>query len=187
MTNATSPKPTRLRLSDVQLLLLSSAINRPDGSLLPPPATLGSQLDERCRKAVTGLLRRSFAEEQPTNDLTAVWREDGDAKIGAFITATGRAIVGAPETEQRSGAGQNTIPTPAPMDHPRPSSKIASVIAMLQRTEGASLDELVGTTNWLPHTTRAALTGLRRKGHIINKRSVDNTTRYFIGFLVIQG
>jgi hypothetical protein len=32
---------------------------------------------------------------------------------------------------------------------------------------GATLDELVAATNWLPHTTRAALTGLRRRGHEI--------------------
>jgi hypothetical protein len=181
MTKATDLKPTGPRLSDVQLLLLSSAINRSDGSLLPPPATLGWLLDERCRKAISGLLRRSFAAEQPTDDLAAVWREDGDAKMGAFITATGRAIVGAPETEQLSGAGQNIVSTPAPIDHPRPGSKIASVIAMLRRTEGTSLDELVLATSWLPHTTRAALTGLRKKGHVIDKRSVENTTRYFIG------
>lgn len=179
MTNAPNLKPARSRLSDVQLLLLSSAINRSDGGLLPPPATLASQLDERCRKAITGLLRRSFAEEQPTDDLTAVWREDGDAKIGTFITATGRAVIGLPDTEQSPDANQNAA-NPDPAAHPRPGSKIASVIAMLQRNEGASLDELVLATSWLPHTTRAALTGLRKKGHVINKRSVDNTTRYCI-------
>jgi DNA-binding MarR family transcriptional regulator len=40
---------------------------------------------------------------------------------------------------------------------------------LLQREEGATLGELIDATGWLPHTTRAALTGLRKKGHAIEK------------------
>jgi hypothetical protein len=36
------------------------------------------------------------------------------------------------------------------------------VIALLQQEQGATLAELIATTGWLPHTTRAALTGLRK-------------------------
>ena len=35
--------------------------------------------------------------------------------------------------------------------------------------EGATIDQLTGATGWLPHTTRAALTGLRQKGHAITR------------------
>jgi len=38
---------------------------------------------------------------------------------------------------------------------------------LLQRDCGATLDELVASTGWLPHTTRAALTGLRKRGFTI--------------------
>lgn len=62
----------------------------------------------------------------------------------------------------------------------RPESKIASVTGLLERDEGASLAELVTATGWLPHTTRAALTGLKKKGHVIVKAKVDNVTRYSI-------
>jgi hypothetical protein len=34
----------------------------------------------------------------------------------------------------------------------------------LQRDCGATLEELIAATDWLPHTTRAALTGLRKRG-----------------------
>jgi hypothetical protein len=51
---------------------------------------------------------------------------------------------------------------------------------MLQHAEGASLGDLVAATGWLPHTTRAALTGLRKKGHVIEKTKVDGTTTYRI-------
>ena len=33
---------------------------------------------------------------------------------------------------------------------------------------------------WLPHTTRAALTGLRKKGHAIERFRGDDETRYRI-------
>jgi len=38
------------------------------------------------------------------------------------------------------------------------------VIEMLSRSGGASLADLIAATGWLPHTTRAALTGLRKRG-----------------------
>ena len=46
----------------------------------------------------------------------------------------------------------------------KPVSKISMVADLLRRKGGATLAELVAATGWLPHTTRAALTGLRKKG-----------------------
>ncbi len=63
---------------------------------------------------------------------------------------------------------------------PTVPKKTATVIAMLQRQEGAALGDLVAATGWLPHTTRAALTGLRKKGHVIDKAKIDGTTTYRI-------
>jgi len=57
-------------------------------------------------------------------------------------------------------------------------TKIAQVIALLDRAEGSSLDEMVVATGWLPHTTRAALTGLRKKGYEIARTTVEGVTRY---------
>ena len=61
---------------------------------------------------------------------------------------------------------------------PKAESKIAQVIALLQRKEGTTLDEMVAVTGWLPHTTRAALTGLKRKGHTITSEKADDVRRY---------
>lgn len=49
----------------------------------------------------------------------------------------------------------------------RTGSKQALVIALLHRDGGATGDDLVAATGWLPHTARAALTGLRHKGFAI--------------------
>src|SRR5215207_5562683 len=58
--------------------------------------------------------------------------------------------------------------------HPREGSKQALVVELLSRPKGISLDDLVGATGWLPHTTRAALTGLRRRGFAIERMPADN-------------
>ena len=63
---------------------------------------------------------------------------------------------------------------------PRRGSKLALVIRLLERAEGASLDEMVAHTSWLHHSTRAALTGLRKKGWVITRVKCDDATRYFI-------
>jgi hypothetical protein len=39
---------------------------------------------------------------------------------------------------------------------------------------------MVEATGWLPHTTRAALTGLRKKGHVLEKSKRDDATCYRI-------
>lgn len=62
----------------------------------------------------------------------------------------------------------------------RGPSKIAAVITLLEREQGATLAEMVEATGWLPHTTRATLTGLKKKGHTITKDKRDDVTCYRI-------
>ena len=50
-----------------------------------------------------------------------------------------------------------------------PASKLSIVIDLLGRKKGACIEELASATGWLPHTTRAALTGLRRRGYEIER------------------
>ena len=50
-----------------------------------------------------------------------------------------------------------------------PQTKQALIIGLLQRESGATLDDLVAATGWLPHTTRAALTRLRQSGFMVDK------------------
>jgi hypothetical protein len=71
------------------------------------------------------------------------------------------------------------LPEPEqPPDRPRPSKK-AAVLALLTCPEGASLDEIVRTTGWLPHTSRAFLTGLRKKGlQLARTKDGSGTSRY---------
>ncbi len=45
----------------------------------------------------------------------------------------------------------------------RPDTKQAKLVAMLQRPEGASLDEIVAATGWQAHTVRGAIAGALKK------------------------
>jgi hypothetical protein len=46
----------------------------------------------------------------------------------------------------------------------RSGSNRALVLSLMQQTQGASVDDLLKATGWLPQTTRAALSGLRKQG-----------------------
>ena len=60
----------------------------------------------------------------------------------------------------------------------KPQSKSSLLLALLRREEGATLDQMVDATGWQPHTTRAALTGFRKKGHAITSEKVDGVRTY---------
>ena len=60
-------------------------------------------------------------------------------------------------------------------------TKQAAILGLLQRRRGASIDELTKATQWQAHSVRAALTGLRKKGHAIDRTKDDaGVTRYRI-------
>ncbi len=68
--------------------------------------------------------------------------------------------------------------TRAPVNHP---NKTDLVLDLLKRPEGATIAQLVEVTGWLPHTTRAALTGLKKKGHVVTSERVEGLRHYRIG------
>jgi hypothetical protein len=59
-------------------------------------------------------------------------------------------------------------------------SKPQQILDLLNRDCGATLLELATLANWLQHSTRAYLTGLRKKGHVIDSDKVDGVRRYRI-------
>ena len=56
---------------------------------------------------------------------------------------------------------------------PEKATKISRVLAMLEKPKGASLDALCKATDWQPHSARAALSGLRKAGHAIERLPGD--------------
>lgn len=59
-------------------------------------------------------------------------------------------------------------------------TKSATVLDLLRREQGSTLAELVEATSWQPQTARAVLTGLRKKGHAIERRRRGDITCYHL-------
>jgi hypothetical protein len=83
----------------------------------------------------------------------------------------------APAAGQIRGSKAKAKPAVAPA---KAETKSEVVLKLLRRSQGAILAELVAATGWLPHTTRAALTGLRKKGHVLEKSRRDDVSCYRI-------
>lgn len=54
------------------------------------------------------------------------------------------------------------------------------LVRLLKRDRGASISEIVKATGWQPHSTRAALTGLRKAGYTIDGEKTDKIRHYRI-------
>jgi hypothetical protein len=74
-----------------------------------------------------------------------------------------------PQSKPQSEGVELATATEPGADRPRASTKRALLIGMLERPEGASVAELGQRLGWLPHTVRAAFTGLRHAGREVTR------------------
>jgi hypothetical protein len=166
------------RLTNAQLVILTAAARRDDGYISPRDG----KADAAFSRTVGALLRQGLVDEAPVLAGQPCWRRDeNDRAFGALITQQGLAALGIVPVEAIDDAqvgpdAMGNAPREASVGEgdegckfSKPSTKRALIIGLLQRSGGASLDELIKATGWLPHTTRAALTGLRQKGYVLHK------------------
>jgi hypothetical protein len=187
-----------IKLTDTQIVMLSAAAQRDDRCLVAPQILKGSAT----QKLATKLIGAGFAKEIKAKPGAPVWRQDEQAGLSFALklTAAGaRAIViddssasdatseGTDPRVQVTTTGSQVVeatadvPAAAPSSSaPRGGTKLARVLELLQRDCGATLAELIATTDWLPHTTRAALTGLRKRGCAvtIDRRDKERGSTY---------
>ena len=175
------------KLTDTQLVVLSKAAAR-DDSLAVVPQKMNKAA---ASKVGSSLVARKLMRELKAKPGMPVWREDEDGRgISLMITRAGRDAIGvedeaevsteiiAPATKQKktsvtgkASTSKSTLASVA--SQPRDGSKQALVISMLSAKAGATIDALIDATGWLPHTTRAALTGLRKRGFEIERSRED--------------
>jgi hypothetical protein len=167
-----------VKLTDAQLVMLSAAAQREDLCLTAPDKMKGAILTKVSEKLVKlGLVREVGAKAG-----MPVWRrDDGGQSYALKLTAAGlQAIASDDGSEEAVARGEAPQPRPtadgtkasgpemigehATAFAPRAGSKLARVIELLQRHGGATIPTLIEATGWLPHTTRATLTGLRKRG-----------------------
>lgn len=164
---------TNLKLTDTQLVLLSAAAQR-DDLLITVPDTLKASA---VKTAVGKLLSQGLLEEVGVRSSEPAFRrDDRDQPVGLKLTRAGLAAIGldadtehAVSEEPMEVNSAHASLEAAAVRSPRDGSKRALVIELLRREQGASLDDLVQATGWLPHTTRAALTGLRQRGYMLTR------------------
>jgi hypothetical protein len=93
-------------------------------------------------------------------------------------TARARVQPNPDPTTTRTKAG---VPRGSRAVGPRPGTKTAKVLALLQRTQGASLKELRKATGWQPHSIRGFLSGTvgRRMGLKIRSIKTESGERRY--------
>ena len=178
-----------IKLTDTQLVLLSAAAQRKDLFLVAPPTLKGAT----AQKVASKLISAGFVKEVKAKASDPIWRRDEGASYALKLTAAGAKAIAVDEAAEPEDAGEESDalanrdqaailskldakdarpaeamePGPAGPSAPRGGSKLARVIALLERDHGATIEELIAATGWLAHTTRAALTGLRKRGYAV--------------------
>ena len=61
---------------------------------------------------------------------------------------------------------------------PQPASAQQQLMRLLLCDEGATIDQMVSATGWKPHSVRAAMTGFRKKGYVIDSDKLDAVRTY---------
>jgi len=127
-----------MKLTDTQTLILNTAIQSSDGRLSWFPDNLkGGARD----KVLGSLLRQGLiqidGESHRVTDLAY-------AALGLAVPrASAEPITASPRT--------------------RENTKQAQIIAMLQRPEGATINQIIEVTGWQPHTVRGTFAGAFKK------------------------
>jgi Protein of unknown function (DUF3489) len=202
-----------IKFTDTQLNILSAATQREDRCLVAPPKLNGGAAQKFAAKLLTtGLVKeikakpgmppwrrdqgagQSYALKLTAAGLKAIAIDEREAGTDAAgpAPATVSEAVNAPMTSAMEplSASNSLMPPSAGSSStahlstsPRDGTKLARVICLLRRVHGVTLAELAAATGWLPHTTRAALTGLRKRGYEVTLDRTDKVrgSTYRIG------
>jgi hypothetical protein len=177
-------------LTDTQLVILSAAAQREDLRIDLPERLRGGA----AKAVLSTLLAKSLIELDPNFEDEHATPDSESLEGSAYrITVDGLAAIGIESEvedvlaqghsdETAVGSGQPEVAIAkavASSVAPRPGTKLVQIIGLLERAEGASVDELTAMTGWLAHTTRAALTGLRKRGVVIERAKRDDGTTFY--------
>jgi hypothetical protein len=161
-----------IKLSDTQRATLTAAASTPDRLVRPEHITLkGGAVGI----VLTSLIKRGLLEEVAAGEGDhAWWTSEVDVPLALKVTASGCEAVGIVAKPQPQA---DAPPTKAF----RAGTKQATLIALLQRAEGATIDEMVAATGWLSHTVRGAMAGALKKrlGMEIASEKVEGRGRVY--------
>ena len=158
------------RFTETQLVVLSAASQRDDGSIHPLPTTLKGGAADKVIDSLLGkgLIERIEDDRAAVPDLVRITQAGLDA-INVGPDEEAPAPTQGPDAKPASKAarkrkkaatrahGADTTPTL------RDGTKQAALIAMLRRPKGATIDQIAETTGWQRHTIRGAMSGALKK------------------------
>ena len=166
------------KLNATYLNILGLASDR-DGGLISRPAAMKAAAAD---KVAAKLIDLGLAREIRAKATMPIWRTDNDGKAFSLkILKAGREALQSAEAKaensaELAGAAKQDATLNAEVlqesalpcgNHGTPRSKRTIVLSLLERQEGATIGDLMAATGWLAHTTRAALSGLRKKRCVI--------------------
>jgi len=177
-----------IKLTDTQFLMLTAAAQREDRCIAARPSLKGAAAQKFAARSVAAGLVKEIKAKPGAH----VWRRDEATgqTYALKLTAAGLKAIRveesvavepaaeisptapgkSPKNTPKHDAGADDVAPPTAIAAPREGSKLAAVVSLLRREGGATIDQLAAAMGWLPHTTRAALTGLRSRGFGIERR-----------------
>ncbi|MBX2807839.1 MAG: DUF3489 domain-containing protein [Cellvibrionaceae bacterium] len=140
------------QLTQTQKTILVAASQRPDGNIEPLPSNINAGIKPR---VIQGLLNRDL-----------ITQSDGNY----IMNTKGFAAIDLPAPSQARRSA-----------NPREGTKQARMIALMQRPEGASIEEICQTTGWQKHTVRGTFSNTLKKRlglTVTSYKEADQPRRY---------
>jgi hypothetical protein len=196
-TETKSMATTKTNLTDNQRCVLRAASCSANLNAWPLPRKLNLNAGSAAI-VVRGLLKKGLVEERAALGHDAIWREAEDGRpMTLVITNAGLAAVGMlPETNesqnpsvndpaQKADVAAERGPTAAVSDQerrmPRPGTKLAALVGLLNREEGMTIEEAAAALGWARHTIRGVMSGAlaKRFGLAIGSEKVEGRGRVY--------
>ena len=209
-THTQSIDTTKPKLDDAETIILMAAANREDGVALPVPDSITASPEQVARK-IKRLIRLSLLEEVPAKLENGLWRKSADDRhLTLKVTPLASEVLGLDVPEAVKAASERHVADAAALSAPSPKekaespapnkegkkvarkrpakaskrdkvSKTESLLILLERSKGASLDELMKASGWQAHSVRGFLSAVVKKKlrlKLMNEEDDKGVRRY---------